>query len=141
MVLKERAGLESVVTNYVTISKEIEDFEDLLVLAENRLDVFLNSVVPVTRTDPFLDGLGYSRERDDYEIDIRDVIDNVSINGDAELEAVSNRSADFQLSIDDEVSSGDVIPIELNGDGLDDVFVFTRRDRVQIHGLLLLSGT
>jgi hypothetical protein len=115
--------------------------EDLLVLAGNRLEVFFDSVVPVTRTDPFLDGLGYSRERDDYEIDIRDVIDNVSINGDAELEAVSGRSADFQLAIDGEVSSGDVIPIELNGDGLDDVFVFTRRDRVHIHGLLLLSGS
>jgi len=115
--------------------------EDLLVLAGNRLDVFLNSVVPVTRTDPFLDGLGYSRERDEYEIDIRDVIDNVSINGDAELESVSTRSADFQLTVDGEINNGDVIPIELNGDGLDDVFIFTRRDRVQIHGLLLLSGT
>ena len=115
--------------------------EDLLVLAGNRLEVFFNAVVPVTRTDPFLDGLGYSRERDDYEIDIRDVIDNVSINGDAELESVSTRSADYQLTIEDEVIGGDVIPIELNGDGLDDVFVFTGRDRVQIYGLLLLSGT
>ncbi|MBT8146304.1 MAG: VCBS repeat-containing protein [Gammaproteobacteria bacterium] len=115
--------------------------DDLLVLAGNRLDVFFNSVIPVTRTDPFLDGLGYSRERDNYQIDIREVIDNVSINGDAELESVGDRIADFQLPINDEVNSGDVISIELNGDGLDDVFVFTRRDRVQIHGLLLLSDT
>ncbi len=116
------------------------DREDLLVLANNRLDVFLDSIIPVTRTDPFLDGLGYSRERDDYEIDIRDVIDNVSINGDAELEAVGARAADFQFAVDGEVTSGDVLPIELNSDGLDDIFVFLRRDRVQIQGLLLLSG-
>ncbi len=109
-------------------------------LANNRLDVFLDSIIPVTRTDPFLDGLGYSRERDDYEIDIRDVIDNVSINGDAELEAVGARAADFQFAVDGEVTSGDVLPIELNSDGLDDIFVFLRRDRVQIQGLLLLSG-
>lgn len=115
--------------------------EDLLVLAGNQLDVFLNSVIPVTRTDPFLDGLGYTRERDEYEIDIRDVIDNASINGDADLESVSGRNPDSRLTIDGEINSGDVIPIELNGDGLDDIFVFTRRDRVQVRGILLLSGS
>jgi peptide chain release factor 2 len=38
-VLKERAGLESVVNAYVGLTKEIEDFEDLLVLAEEEDDL------------------------------------------------------------------------------------------------------
>jgi len=116
------------------------DREDLLVLANNSLEVFLNSIEPVTRTDPFLDGLGYSRNRDDYEIDLREIISNVSINGTAELDSVAGRNADHVLAIDGAITAGDLINVELNGDQRDDIFVFTRRDNVQIEGLLLLSG-
>ncbi len=38
-MLKERAGLESVVNAYFGIAKEIEDFEDLLMLAEEEEDL------------------------------------------------------------------------------------------------------
>jgi hypothetical protein len=113
--------------------------QDLLVLAGNRLDVFLDAIEPVTRTDPFLDGLGYSRDRDDYALDLRDILSNVAINDSAELDSVRDRSASFQIVFDAEIDNGDLIPVELNGDGRDDVFVFTGRDNVQIQGILLLS--
>jgi len=114
--------------------------QDVIVMMENRLEVFLDAVEPVTRTDPFLDGLGYSRDRDEYTLDVRDIINNVSINGSEEMDSIRDLTASFQVVLDDEVSNGDLIPVELNGDGLDDVFVFTRRDNVQIQGILLLSG-
>ena len=113
--------------------------QDLLVLINNNVEVFLNSIEPVTRTDPFLDGLNYSRERDNYEIDVRKIINNVSINGGSRLNRLRNNGADYQISLSQPVENGDIIPVELNGDARDDVLVFTERNDVQIRGLLLLS--
>jgi hypothetical protein len=115
------------------------DRQDLVVLAGNTLEIFFNVLEPVTRTDPFLDGLGYRRDRDQYEIDLREVINTISINESEGLEMVQGRPADQQLQISGAITAGDVIAAELNGDGLEDIFVFTRRDDVQIAGILLLS--
>jgi hypothetical protein len=82
--------------------------QDVLVLANDRLDLFLNVIEPVTRTDPFLDGLGYTRNRDDYEIDVRDVIGNISINESEAMQRVQERAADFQLSLDSQPTSADL---------------------------------
>lgn len=125
------------------ISANLDDepaLQDVLVLANDRLDLFLNVIEPVTRTDPFLDGLGYTRNRDDYEIDVRDVIGNISINESEAMQRVQERAADFQLALDGQPTSADLIAVELNGDSKDDVFVFTHRDDVQISGILLLSS-
>jgi hypothetical protein len=115
------------------------DQRDLLVLIDNSLQVFLNTIEPELSTDPFLDGLNYTRERDEYEIDIRSIINNISINDNANLEAVSEKEPDFQLQIDQAVVQGDIIPIALNADDLDDLLVFTQRNNVHVTGILLLS--
>ncbi|MEZ5492673.1 MAG: VCBS repeat-containing protein [Gammaproteobacteria bacterium] len=134
------SGAEPAPPNILADLDNDPERQDLLVLADSRLDLFLNAVAPVTRTDPFLDGLGYTRSQDQYEIDIRDVLDNIAINETEELQSVQGREADQQLILDGEITAGDIIAVELNNDGLDDVFVFTRRDNVQISGILLLSG-
>lgn len=134
------SGAEPAPPNILANLDNDPERQDLLVLVNSRLELFLNAVAPVTRTDPFLDGLGYNRNQDQYQIDIRDVLDNIAINETEELQSVQGREADQILALSGEINAGDIIAVELNNDGLDDVFVFTRRDNVQISGILLLSG-
>ncbi len=117
-----------------------QEQEDLLVMINNRIDVFLNSIEPDATEDSFLGSLGYSRQRDDYEIDIKEIIDNVSIQSNPHLEAVADRAASFSITLTDTLENGDIIPARLNADAYDDVFVFTGQDSSHIRGLLLLSN-
>lgn len=115
------------------------NMQDLLILANNQVDIFFNAIEPVTRNDPFLDGLNYSREQDEYEIDVRNIIENVSINGEDELSSVRSRSSDTVIRLDEPVTHGDIIAIALNNDDKDDVLIFTERGDNGIKGVLLLS--
>jgi hypothetical protein len=113
---------------------------DLLVLLQQRLDIFLNSIEPEEEQQDFLGPLGYSRQRDNYEIDIRQIIEDVDVRNNPRLAAVAERSADLSIPLDESVSNGDVIPARLNQDAVDDIFVFTGFDASHIRGLLLLSN-
>ena len=114
---------------------------DLLVLADNAIEVFLNALEPeIPVTDPFLSGLNYTRSQNDYVIDVGQIINNVSIGGIRELEAVSNRTADLRLGLDRDVSEGEMVALSLNGDDRDDVLVFFSRTGGVLEGLLLLSN-
>ena len=113
--------------------------EDLLVLVNNQLEIFLNSIEPESEEREFLGTLGYSRQRDQYEINIGEIIDNVAVPGNPRLEQVSEQTADIAIDIGTLVENGDIIPARLNGDALDDVFVFTQHDSSHIRGILLLS--
>ncbi|MBT3532056.1 MAG: VCBS repeat-containing protein [Gammaproteobacteria bacterium] len=114
--------------------------EDLLVMINNRIDIFLNSIEPEADKDLFLGSLGYSRQRDDYEIDIKEILDNVSIQNNPHLEAVADREASFSITLNNNMESGDIIPAKLNRDSYDDVFIFSGQDSSHIRGLLLLSS-
>ncbi len=116
------------------------DQEDLLVLVNNQVELFLNSIEPDDDSEDFLGALQYSRERDDYEINIREIIDNISIGGNPHLELVDERSPDLTIDLDTNVENGDIVPVRLNADSLDDVIVFTQHDSSQVRGILLLSN-
>lgn len=118
----------------------IANAEELLVLIENRLDIFLNSIETEESDDDFLGALEYSRQKDDYEINLREIIDNISISGNPDLARVSNQSADLSIQIGTDTPQGDVISVKLNSDSLDDVIIFTEQDDSHIRGLLLLSN-
>jgi hypothetical protein len=113
---------------------------DLLVLLQQRLDIFLNSIEPEQEQQDFLGPLGYSRQRDNYEIDIRQIIEDVDIRNNPRLTAVAERSAELSIPLNETVRNGDVIPARLNQDEVDDIFVFTGFDASHIRGLLLLSN-
>lgn len=115
------------------------NIQDLLVLTENRLDIFFDSIAPDDEEDDFLGSLGYSRDRDDYEIDIREIIDSVDVSGGDRLTAVQNQTADQQIVLDGDLGAGDIIPVRLNTDNVDDLFVFQTFDGSVIRGLLLVS--
>ena len=119
------------------------DGEDLLMLVNNQLEIFLNAIRSESPeevdTDMILSSLDYSRQRNDYEINIRDIIENISVNGNALSARVEGQVADISIDLNTELVEGDIIPAELNADGLDDVFVFTNIDSSHIEGILLLS--
>lgn len=114
---------------------------DLLVLLDRQLQIFLNSIAAEPETRPFLGSLGYSRTRNNYEIDIRQIIDNVSVTANPLLEQVQGRTADLVIDIPKDIVVGDIIPARLNRDNVDDILVFTDMDDSHINGMVLLSKT
>ncbi len=120
------------------------DQQDLILLVGNQIQFFLNSIqpeeVPDNESDLFLGALDYSRERDNYEFNIRDVIENIVIGGNRHLIAVADKTADSVIELSQGVVSGGIIPVALNKDDRDDVIIFTETDSSHIRGLLLLSN-
>jgi len=114
--------------------------QELLVLLDRQLQIFLNTIAPEPETRPFLGSLGYSRERNNYEIDIRRIIDNLAINRDPLLEVVEGRTADVLIDLAVDVKTGDIIPVRLNQDAVDDLLLFTDFDDETIRGVVLLSS-
>jgi hypothetical protein len=118
--------------------------QDLILMVSRQIQFFLNSIQPEEETDNeselFLSALNYSRERDNYEFNIRDVIENVSIGGNRYVDTVAGRTADSAIELNQSVVLGDIIPVTLNGDERDDLIIFTESDSSHIRGLLILSN-
>jgi len=112
---------------------------DLLVLMGNQLDIFFDAIDPETGDTVFLSSLDYSRTRNNYEIDIREVIGSIDMSGNARLQNVSGQTADMSLALESAVNNGDVMLADVNSDGLDDVFLITGEDSSHIKGILLTS--
>jgi hypothetical protein len=129
---------ENIPTSTASVDASLDN-EDLLVLVNNQLEIFLNSIKPDSGSTEFLGALNYSRERDNYEINIREILNNISINTNPHLESIKNRSADISIDLGIDTTAGDIIPAMLNRDSIDDVFIFTAYDGGHIQGILLLS--
>ena len=115
------------------------DSEELLTLVNSQVRIFFDSIEPQSEDSEFLGSIAYSRDRDNYEINIREIIDNLRISGSPELQQIAGREPELTIDIGSEVTTGDLIATSLNGDSIDDVFVFTHYDASQIRGILLLS--
>jgi len=141
--VRERARSMSdvVVPTALASVNGISSNHDLLVLLEDQVQVFFDSIQkdPPVSDDRFLASLNYSRSRDNYEIDIRSIIDNFEIEQNRELRQVQGREPDVSVALNGAMRNGDIITSDLNGNGLDDVFVFMARDKDVITGILLLS--
>ena len=142
-------GLEDVRLKKETVSSlasldENTDQQDLILIVNDQIQFFLNSIqledVPDNGSDLFLGALDYSRARDNYEFNIRDVIEKIAIEGNSYLDKVAGRTADFTIELRQGGVSGDIIPVTLNKDEADDVIIFTETDSSHIQGLLLLSN-
>ncbi len=116
----------------------LDEDNDLLVLMNDQIKILLNSIEPA-RKDSFLGALNYSRTRDNYEIDIREIIDTASRGSNLYLDLIESREATDEIMLPTEAIGGDLIAARLNDDKRDDIIVFTHFDASQIQGLLLLS--
>jgi hypothetical protein len=104
------------------------------------VQIFFNRIESEDSSTPFLGGLGYSRDKDDYTINIRNVIENISITENSRLKGVDGVPADLSIELGTVVKNGDIIPALVNADSVDDIFVFTQHDNNNIQGILLLSN-
>jgi len=113
----------------------------LLVLMNDQVEVFYQQLQPeAARTeDRFLASLGYQRNRDSYEIDLRRVIDAFNIDANREVNAARVREADLRVPLPESAARGNIVATDLNNNGIDDIFVFLNRDRESVRGLLFLS--
>ena len=125
-------------TNKANVDNDLNG-DDLLVLVNNQVQIFLNSIEPQNSSTTFLGGMGYARDKDDYTINIRNLIENISITENLRLAGVDGMPADLSIELDTVVKNGDIIPALLNADSIDDIFVFTQHDNSNIQGILLLS--
>lgn len=140
--VEETRASEATFTSLANLDDDFEQ-QDLIVMVNDRVQFFLNSIQAEAQSNSdsslFLGALGYSRERDNYEYNIRDVIENIAIGSNRYLDAVAGKTADSTIELDQRVSLGDIVPVALNQDERDDVIIFTESDGGQIRGLLLLS--
>jgi hypothetical protein len=116
--------------------------EDLLILLEEQVDIFFNALTPEPEAseDRFLASIGYQRTRDDYEIDIRRIIDEFDIDINRDARAVAERQADIRLPLTGQSRRGDIIAADLNANGMDDIIVFIERNDETVNGVIWLSG-
>jgi len=135
------AASESLYTPTAVAGINGAEANDVIVLIEQQIQFFLDSiqVQEPASEDQFLGSLGYSRQRDAYEIDLRRLIEDVEIEQQSELKAVANRSPSFAVSLPQAMRNGDVLATHMNDDLREDVFVFLQRTREDITGILLLS--
>jgi len=114
---------------------------DLVVLLDEQVQIFHNSIAPTPplAEDRFLASLNYSRTRNDYEIDVRRIIDEFEITQNKELRTVQGRAPDQTFALQQAMRNGDLITVKLNADDRDDLFVFLERDKERITGIVLLS--
>jgi len=126
--------------NFANLDNDFSS-KELLVLVNDQVNIFLNAIEPSEDNRQFLGALNYTRERDEYEINIREVIDEISLSTNSNLAAVEGKTPDLTLDIDSSFinESGDIIPVQLNADSVDDVFIFSGLDSSHISGMLLLS--
>ena len=68
------------------------------------------------------------------------MINNIVIGGNPHLSLIEDLNPDIAIDLGTTAENGDIIPVRLNADFLDDVFVFTQHDSSQIQGILLLSN-
>ncbi|MBT5718053.1 MAG: hypothetical protein HOI69_00735 [Gammaproteobacteria bacterium] len=141
--LEEARSGDTVFSSVANLDDNVTQ-QDLILMVSRQIQFFLNSIQPEEETDNeselFLSALDYSRERDNYEFNIRDVIENVSIGGNRYVDTVAGRTADSAIELNQSVVLGDIIPVTLNGDESDDLIIFTESDSSHIRGLLILSN-
>ncbi len=135
--VREQTHIPTLVANVSGIGNA----QDLLVLLDQQVQVFHNSITPEPELaeDRFLASLNYSQNRDNYEIDIRRIIDEFEIELNSGLREVQGRSADQSLALEYSLRNGDLMSAALNADALDDLFIFYERGEDSITGTLLLS--
>lgn len=115
--------------------------KDVLLLVDSQLSIFMDAIEPEAESEEFLGALGYSRAQDNYEIDIKSVLDQVAINGSDELTGIEGRSPDISIPLPSTRTTTDLIPARINDDEIDDLLVFETEESGLIQGLLLLSTT
>ncbi len=140
------SDVKSAAANTMTLTT-IADFnsatqnKDAVQLINGQLSMFMDAIEPTTESQEFLGALGYTRSQDNYEIDIKSVLDQVAVSQAGDLSGTAERSPDLTVPLPTASTIADLIPARINSDEIDDLLVFESQESGLIQGLLLLSVT
>lgn len=115
--------------------------QDLVVLRQEQLQVFMDALEPEQPPDEdrFLASIDYRPDRDDYEINLQQMISEFELSINEDVSRMGDRAPDFRMDLDDDTSRGDLFVTDLNNDDRDDLFVLTSHTNEAINGMLFLS--
>jgi hypothetical protein len=151
MEKKLSAAEENLVKPSVMSNMNQNTLDEMVVLMNDRLEIFFDLKEPEDQQvltpeqmqknaeQGILTFLGYTPDRDQYEINIRKIMDDVMAKASASTDLIAGRTSDMQLALGKNTDTGDVFAMDLNQDGIDDFVVFLDGDEEQINGMLLLS--
>jgi hypothetical protein len=126
-----------------TDQSSAENDRDLLRLQASSIGVFKQVIDQQNRAPTFLGIQDPSKLRDNYVINLEPMITNPVLFANRDLQLIDDKNPDFEIPLpegfDNDPEQGDIIPIDLNADQVDDIFVFSQRDDDHVSGLLLLS--
>lgn len=148
----ELENSEAIVRPSVFLNIDRNDYDELIVLLDERIDIFMDAREQKAGEGPseeeieaevelsILTFLDYEPDKDNYEVNIREILDKLVFNRNLNTELVAGREANLQISLSDSAEVGDIFTLELNQDGVDDIVIFLERGDTNITGLLLLSS-
>lgn len=111
---------------------------DLVALVDQQLLFFLDSIAPEEESQ-FMGALGYSRDQDNYEIDIKSILDDALAELNQSQTSLNNQAAGQAIELPTSLAVEEIITARINNDSTDDIFIFESQIGGQISGLLLLS--
>lgn len=111
---------------------------DLVTLIDQQLLFFMDSLES-TEDSEFMGALGYSREIDNYEIDIKQILDDALSELNQSSASLDKQTATQTILLTNEIMAEEIISAKINVDMTDDIFVFETQTGGQIRGILLIS--
>ena len=123
----------------------VDDINDLLILDKSGIKVHLDVLEKqLTEEEQFLGLIDDIREKDEFTIDLNEILSKVSVQGQKHLSIVQGRKEDFILTLnnasDDLDPASDIWINDLNNDSHDDILLVTQRKDETIKGILYLSN-
>lgn len=123
---------------------DADSTEDLAVLGQNSLSIFMNKV-RAAQNESFLGLSDYSPTKNNYVYDLGKMLENPARSNAGDPDELSNQPADLEIPLPEQLVEGadlrnmDVVAWELNADGRDDFFVLLQREESTVSGVILLS--
>ncbi|MEX2468763.1 MAG: VCBS repeat-containing protein, partial [Pseudohongiellaceae bacterium] len=76
-----------------------DERRDVVMLVNDQVRLFLDSIEPEPEEASFLGPLGYTRQRDSYTLDIREILERVTVSANPYAERVAGREPDLTIEL------------------------------------------
>jgi hypothetical protein len=121
-----------------------DSINDLLILDEKGIRVHLGVLEEkLSEEDLFLGLIDDIREKDEFTIDLNEMLDNIGFKDANNIALVKDKPQDYLLSIggaaDNLEPGSDLQTLDLNNDQRDDILLLTKRKDATISGVMFIS--
>lgn len=131
---------ESLSAAWASLDGASDREDSLLVLTGAELRAYLDVETDDDEETTILDLIGYSRDRDDYTVDVEEVADRILLAEQKVVARYRDRKPDLRIPVGAGYGGGDLAVLDLDGDGIDDALVLPPASEGISRGELLLSG-